>query len=59
MRKNRKETLAQCQLFPPTPTNLPTPANISPRLIHLLVKLLRNAADHRDGQPRALDGNHE
>ncbi len=59
MRKTSKSIPAQCQLFPPQPTNLLIPVTISPRLIHLLVKLLRGAADRYETRQRILDGSYE
>ena len=59
MRKTSQSIPAQCQLFPPKPTNVPMPVPISPRLIHLLVKLLRGAADRYKTGRRTPDGSHE
>ena len=59
MRKARTATPSQCHLFPPQPTDLPEVANVSPRLIHLLVKLLRSAAEHHASRLRSQDAGHE
>lgn len=59
MRKARKAAPSQCELFPPQSTDLPPVANVSPRLIHLLAKLLRDAAEHHETQPRSQDAGHE
>ena len=59
MRKARNATPSQCQLFPPQPTELPPLANVSPRLMHLLVKLLRKAAEHHESRLRSQDAGHE
>jgi len=59
MRKANKPTPSQCQLFPSKPTDLPELANVSPRLMHLLVKLLRNAADHSESRLPRQDADHE
>jgi hypothetical protein len=59
MRKARNATPSQCQLFPPQPFDLPVLANVSPRLIHLLVKLLRKAAEHNEGRLPSQDAGHE
>lgn len=59
MRKARKVAPSQCQLFPPQSTNLLPVANVSPRLIHLLVKLLRKAAEHRENRLHSQDAGHE
>ena len=59
MRKPHNATPSQCQLFPPQPTELPQLANASPRLIHLLVKLLRKAAEHHESRLPSQDAGHE
>lgn len=59
MQKARNTTPSQCQLFPPQPTDLPALANVSPRLIHLLVKLLRKAAERHGSRLRGQDAGHE
>jgi len=59
MRKANKPRLSQCQLFPSKPTDLPELANVSPRLMHLLVKLLRNAAEHSENRLPRQDAGHE
>ena len=59
MRKPNKPTPSQCQLFPSKPTDLPELANVSPRLTHLLVKLLRNAAEHGESRLPRQDAGHE
>ena len=59
MRKVKEAAPSQCQLFPPQSTDLPSVANVSPRLIHLLAELLRKAAEHHEDQPRSQDAGHE
>jgi hypothetical protein len=59
MPKASKPTPSQCQLFPSKPTDLPELANVSPRLMHLLVKLLRNAAGHNESRLPRQDAGHE
>ena len=59
MQKRRNATPSQCQLFPPHPTELPDLANVSPRLIRLLVKLLRKAAEHHENRLHSQDAGHE
>ena len=59
MRKANKPTPSQSQLFPSKPTDLPGLANVSPRLMHLLVKLLRNAAEHSENRLPRQDADHE
>jgi hypothetical protein len=59
MRKASKPTPFQCQLFPSKPTDLPELANVSPGLMHLLVKLLRNAAEYSEIRLPGKDAGHE
>ena len=59
MRKTRNAIPSQSQLFPPQPTGLPQLANASPKLIHLLVKLLRKAAEHDESRLPSQDAGHE
>jgi hypothetical protein len=59
MHKNSKPATTQFQLFLARPSEPPLPANVSPRLLHLLVKLLRGAAEGRKIGRRILDGSHE
>ena len=59
MRKANKRTPSQCQLFPSKPTDLPELANVSPRLMHLLIKLLRNAAERHESRLPSQDAGHE
>ena len=59
MRKTSKPTPSQFQLFPSKPTDLPELANVSPRLMHLVVKLLRNAAERNESRLPRQDAGHE
>ena len=59
MRKIRNVTSSQCELFPPQPTGLSALPKVSPRLIHLLVRLLRKAAEHHESRQRSQDASHE
>ena len=43
MHNNKKPAPTQFQLFPARPSKPPLRANVSPRLLHLLVRLLRGA----------------
>ena len=59
MRKASKPTSSQYQLFPSKPPEVPALANANPRLIHLLVKLLRKAAEHNESRLSRQGAGHE
>ena len=59
MRKASKPTPSQFQLFPSKPTDLPALATANPKLIHLVVKLLRNAAEHNENRLLRQEAGHE
>ncbi len=58
MRKSRSSSSIQLLMFPANTVKPPLPANVRPRLLVLLVKLLRGASQPAENQ-NALRGDHE
>jgi hypothetical protein len=58
MRKSRSSSPIQLLMFPATIVKPPLPANLRPRLLALLVKLLRGACQHA-GNQRVPRGDYE
>ena len=58
MQKSRSSSSIQLPMFPANTVKPPLPANVRPRLLALLVKLLRGASQHA-GNQSLLRGDHE
>jgi hypothetical protein len=60
MRRTKKSTPAQFSLFPVPVPNRQVPREVSPKLLPLVVRLLRQYAEHRTTAPRSVEEvNHE
>ncbi len=58
MQKGRSSSSIQLLMFPANTVRAPLPADVRPRLLALLVKLLRSVSQQSENQ-RALRGDHE